>query len=160
MLIDLVAGLIFSFILFAFQDFDRSLLVAALIFSILPDIDFVLYHLFQPINRFSHKHRRIFHLPIPYILLGLVVLNLLSVEETYYILFVSLSMWHFIHDTFSIGYGVQWLFPISTKQYFWGKKVETAKNIFWKLNSDSPKNIDEHANLFGDDNWFRKSTFK
>ncbi len=77
-----------------------------------------------------------------------------------YLSFTTLSLWHFIHDTRSIGYGVQWFSPFSKNHYFWSQKTVTSKRLFGKLFSDTVENVDAHADVKGDDNWLAKSFFK
>jgi hypothetical protein len=160
MFTDLIIGLIPGFIFFGFYNTGPSIIFASLLFSILPDIDFLIYHKSHPVNRFSHKHRRILHLPLLYIPIGLSILYLFHTRTVFSISFLALSLWHFVHDTFSLGYGVQWLFPLSKKQFFWGNTTNTSKKFFGKLYSDTPDNIDVHADMHGDDNWAGKSLFR
>lgn len=159
MIIDILIGLLVGLIL-SQTYLHISIVVCSVVFSLLPDLDFLIWHTFNPIDRFSHKHRRILHLPIIYIVLGLVVIRLVNVDSIFYVSFIILSLFHFIHDTFSLGFGVQWLFPFSRRQYFLNDSVPTSKSIFRKFHSDMPKNIDAHADMHGDNNWAKKSFFK
>jgi len=160
MFIDLIVGLTLGCILSLFSENHLILIIASAVFSLLPDLDFLIYHSLYPINRFSHRHRRIFHLPVFYILLGLIILWLLDASSIFYVSFIILSLWHFLHDTFSIGYGVQWFYPFTKRHYLWNSNVSTSKKVFKNLHSDTPENIDAHADKNGDDNWVRKSFFK
>lgn len=160
MFTDLIIGLITGLTLVSLEGSQQSIILFSLVFSILPDLDFLIYHSFYPIDRFSHKHRRILHLPLIYILIGTIILKVMNADMFLYISFIFLSLWHFIHDTLSLGFGVQWFFPFTNRQYLWGSDIKTSKKIFKKLYSDTPENIDTHADTHGDDNWAKKSFFK
>jgi membrane-bound metal-dependent hydrolase YbcI (DUF457 family) len=152
MLIDVFIGIGAGYIIYLLEE-NTFIVIATVIFAILPDIDFLLYHARHKIDRMSHRHRRILHLPIVYIISGSVALLFISESTLLAVFFIVMSFYHFIHDSFSVGDGVQWLMPFSDVHYFFGKKTDTAKEFIWNLYKDSPENIDEHAKNNGHDGW-------
>lgn len=105
-------------------------LIAALLFAVAPDIDFLLYHSFNPINRMSHRHRRILHYPLIYIPVGSLLVTLFSFDYVYGVIFAVTSLFHFIHDSTSIGYGIQWGYPFTKDHFFYKKKTTTARTVW------------------------------
>lgn len=160
MILDIIIGSIIGLFISVFYDYQFSIILFSIFFSILPDLDFLFYHSIYPINRFSHKHRRLFHLPLLYIFLGIFILKIINADLPLYISFITISLYHFLHDTFSLGFGIQWLYPFTKKHFLFNKEINTSKKVFWKIHSDIPENIDKHADIYGDDNWLKKSLFK
>lgn len=79
-----------------------------IIFSLLPDIDF----LFKS-KKFSH--RGILHTPIVYILIS-ILLFLSGISEKIIFAFLIGTMFHLFHDLFVLGHGIMPLYPISKKR--------------------------------------------
>jgi hypothetical protein len=160
MFIDLLLGFIIGTLtgFITTGEFYYPYVGAALLFSVLPDIDFLIYHSYNEVDRMSHRHRRLLHYPLIYIPIGAIIVTLSSLDPTYGILFIIVSLAHFTHDTGWIGYGVQWVYPLRREHYFFGKKTDTAveKNPSFGLCSDTPENIDTYAQKNGDDNWLLK----
>ncbi|HRH26171.1 MAG TPA: metal-dependent hydrolase [Candidatus Paceibacterota bacterium] len=162
MFIDLLLGFIIGTLtgFITTGEFYYPYVGAALLFSLLPDIDFLIYHSYNEIDRMSHCHRRILHYPLVYIPIGAIIVTLFSLDPTYGILFIVVSLAHFIHDTGWIGYGVQWAYPLRREHYFFGKKTNTALESTTGIYSDTPENVDRHAQIHGDDNWLLKKVSK
>lgn len=158
MLLDLIFGTVVGVVsgyIFA-EGIFYPYLIAALLFSVAPDVDFLIYHSFNPIDRMSHRHRRILHYPLIYVPVGTVLVTLFSFDYVYGIIFAVTSLIHFIHDSYSIGYGVQWNYPMSKSHFFLGKKTDSAQNICMSLYKDDPALIDSFAQKHGDDVWHTK----
>jgi hypothetical protein len=163
MFIDLALGFIIGTITgFAITgEFYYPYVGAAMLFSLLPDIDFLLYHSFHDVNRMSHRHRRILHYPLIFIPAGAIVVTLFSMDPVYGLMFVIVSLAHFTHDTGWIGYGVQWAYPFNKNHYFFGNKTDAAKHVVsitpkLHVHSDTMHHVDAHAKKHGDDKWLMK----
>lgn len=142
LLADIAVG-IFSAILAShlFQvKLDLIMLLFGIIFAwLLPDLDFVVEWIRgrKPLGRFTRDHRNLFHLPIPYISVGSLIV--IWFGWLWLFLIVVNSLWHFFHDSFGIGSGIKWLYPISKKKYKIGKspkrpgKENWIKEIYFRL---------------------------
>jgi len=136
------------------------LLVCGIIFSLLPDVDFIKYFYLKD-KMEGYKHRDALHLPILYLPIGTLIVYLFLGKVLALIFFVS-SFLHFIHDSMFIGRGIKWLYPFSNNGYaflyMYSRKV---KNGLWKplfiFNEEKIRLFDsEH----GDADWFKNIYLK
>ncbi|HCU70437.1 MAG TPA: hypothetical protein DIC35_01630 [Candidatus Moranbacteria bacterium] len=151
MLLDIIFGLIIATLSnFAIGTSESK--TAALIFGVFcalaPDIDFIIYILRKKlkIDQFTHEHRDLFHKPIFFIILGMLLLMLSPELGTIWLIG---TIYHLIHDTFDGGWGIMWLYPFSGK--------------YFTLASYSPQKVfqnkkEQHqiAAKYGDPCWFEK----
>lgn len=80
--------------------------------ALLPDIDMVAYLLR---TKKSHDHRSWTHYPSVYLpLAGLAYIFFGPLYATLFILCISL---HLIHDTIGLGWGVAWLWPLTSRRF-------------------------------------------
>lgn len=108
-----------------------SLLLVGIFFALLPDIDFLIEWIRgrKPLGRFERDHRNLFHYPLFYILIGSIFVFWFS--WAYLFLFVINSLWHFIHDSIWVGWGVKWLYPFSKKRYKFDKPLKRPGKENW-----------------------------
>ncbi len=152
-LISLVASKIFVL------DLNATLVFGAIIMAIFPDLDFLLTTLeYGYIGKYAHNHRNLLHFPMVYLLLfGLLVL--LFFGTSWLFVFICASIWHFIHDSFGLGWGVAWFFPFSRRNY---KFFTDEQNHFSKkfIISWNQKELNAAVEKYGDPNWFKNIYFR
>ncbi|OGZ35057.1 MAG: hypothetical protein A2174_00520 [Candidatus Portnoybacteria bacterium RBG_13_41_18] len=138
-------------------DVIPHVIIYGIIFALLPDIDMIIWLKKDDwrINKWAHEHREHFlHYPLFY--LPTVTLILWSCQNYFYIiLFIYCSLWHFLHDSFGLGWGLKWLFPISDKWYKFFAAKHDKKNIRFLTTWTSEELIME-VEKRGDDNWHKK----
>jgi len=131
-----------------------------IIFALFPDFDFILASVaklfglikFKSIN----KHREISHFPILYILLFFVIFLIWG--KFIGLLFLSNIVWHFFHDSFGIGWGIKWLWPVSNNSYklFSDQKGKTAWQIaIWNRQEETA--VEEN---YGNPHWVKDIYFQ
>lgn len=115
MFLDIALGIFIAISVSWFFKTDLTifLVLSAIIFALLPDVDALAVLIKKKkIPELSHEHRKILHYPILFILVFLIIL---LVNKYLGIIFLSASLWHFLNDTFGLGWGVQWFWPFSDK---------------------------------------------
>lgn len=150
MLADIGIG-IFSAIL-ASRLFQTKLtlltVLIGIVFALLPDMDFLVEWIKRKRmpGKFSHEHRNLFHLPLFYISIGSFIVFWFG--WIYLFLFVFNSLLHFLHDSFGIGWGIKWTYPLSEKthKFFFLKKF---------INSWNEDELREIVEKYGDPNWIK-----
>ncbi len=161
MLLDIGLGILIPIALSKIFGFGltNSFLAFGVIFSLLPDIDFIIHKLFLPKTSSikDHLHREILHFPILYIITGAIVVFL--IKKDLLLLFIICSLFHFIHDSIGIGWGIQWLMPFGKNyyQFFTTYKENPKKAIVY---SYTKKQIDSLSEKYGDANWFKNIYLK
>lgn len=97
---------------FGHEDVTAGLLVLGAIFALLPDVDFLVSGLRKgSFFKVDHTHRDLLHHPVPYIAVGGLIVWFLAPQYT--LLFIALSLAHFVHDSMGVGWGIPWLSPLS-----------------------------------------------
>lgn len=97
------------------KPFDTAVLLAAIIFAHLPDIDAIPYFLLR--KRFKLVSHHLIHYPLILIPLGTIALLALC-SALYLPLLYALSVTgHFIHDSASVT-GIKWLAPFSPRNAY------------------------------------------
>jgi hypothetical protein len=134
-----------------------GLVFFGILFALLPDSDFIAHILQKKSARHNaYEHRSILHLPLLYIPLGAVVLFLMF-GPAWALLFALTSFFHFAHDSFGIGRGVQWLYPFSGNGYaFFYMHSRKIRRGLWQwvfvFDKEAVARFDaEH----GDDDWIK-----
>ncbi len=101
--------------LFLHQELSLTLLMFAIGSSLFPDIDIVSPYIK---NIFSRRkvinHRTFLHYPALYIL-PLVVISFYSATLAF--IFTLCIFLHFVHDTFFLGWGVIWFWPLRSTRF-------------------------------------------
>lgn len=158
MFLDIGIGIIVAVFVRDFFPTDSfSLLVGvAIVFSLLPDLDFFLGWAKGWRGKNTHLHRSLFHVPFLYVLIVGIFVWVVG-GWSWSALFVVLSLSHFLHDSVGIGWGVQWLRPFSSRWY----KFLSDKNGSFKykkfLVSWSDKELLNFARQHGRDDWFENT---
>lgn len=137
----------------------------AIFIALLPDIDLAVeeaYFKLRGKKLQKHDHRDIFHYPIIYLLVGATVL-LLLVSEVWALTFVVISLFHFLHDSIGIGWGVYWLYPFSDKRYSFFYQYDIFKHKIkpykW-VYSWSEEELKKMIAAYGDPDWIRTIYFR
>lgn len=111
----LVAALVSHF----FQiPFNASLIFWGVIFNLLPDFDVFILSLNRGLKKTTEPtstgnilyHRDLFHKPIYFLVISML---LLLFSKQFAMLFFLGTFFHLIHDSIAVGWGIQWLWPIS-----------------------------------------------
>jgi hypothetical protein len=99
---------------FGHEDVTAGLLVLGAIFALLPDVDFLVSGLRKgSLFKVDHTHRDLLHHPVPYVAVGGLIVWFLAPQYT--LLFIVLSLAHFVHDSMGVGWGIPWLSPLSRR---------------------------------------------
>lgn len=159
MLLDIGLGILVAiFVSDAFAVDSRVLWYAGgILFALLPDADYLVHLARGGNSRHAHRHRDLFHLPLPYVLLGTAALYPLG--AAWQLLFAAASLAHFAHDSIGIGWGVQWLWPFRDQHYSFlyiykprHRKERLPRKLLY---------VWEHAQLddlherYGDEEWIK-----
>lgn len=160
MLLDIGFGIIIPITLSKIFGFEitNSYIVFGIIFSLLPDIDFIFYKIFsKKSGDQDHTHRSVLHYPIVYILIGSLTTYIFY--PTLLSLFIICSLFHFIHDSIGIGWGVQWFAPFNKNyyQFFYTVNKNADRSIIYKY---KPEELDSLAGEYGDKEWFKNVYLK
>ena len=140
---------------------------SGIFFSLLVDADALINLIrYRGIGK-SYKHRDLFHIPLLYIPIGMIIVFIVSSmsdigntsSTALSILFGLCSLAHFIHDSIGIGWGVKWLAPFSSDQYSFFYQynayqagLASKHGVYvWKHGE-----IDTLEKKYGDKDWFRK----
>lgn len=87
-----------------------QLTLLGIVFVLLPDIDIIWHNKNKNVD-----HRSLLHYPLLYIVTSLVVALTCSTSTAF--LFFITTLFHFVHDTFILGWGVAWFAPFSLRRY-------------------------------------------
>jgi len=132
---------------------DVNVLMFAVIFSVLPDFDFPLHLAKKGQKELHHEHRDLFHNPLIFLPIGFLLISFININMA--LLFFFCVLFHFIHDSIGMGWGVRWLYPFSKRYYkFFSKKDGKMSKNF--LSSWAPQEQREVALQFGDPDWLKK----
>ncbi len=157
MLLDIGVGILLG--LWLGPGDQTSSVLLGILFTLLPDIDVLIYFL---IKRFGSKtfkdHREILHYPLPYLAIGGILVLIIS--PAWLPLFIAASMVQFIHDSVGIGWGIPWLYPFSRKyfKFFYQydlKRAGQSQKTVWAW---SKQEQHELLDKYGDPEW-HKHTF-
>jgi len=110
--LDVGVGILLSIIVAHFSGVELS--VPFVLFGVgsalLPDIDILPF-----LWRTAYDHRSVLHAPSIYVPLALVVYMLLG--PVFAILFILAVLAHLVHDTFGLGWGIRWAWPLSNRRF-------------------------------------------
>lgn len=162
MFLDIGIGILISIFLSNLFNFPLShpFVVAGIIFSLLPDADF-LYHLLKrgTKDKKDHEHRDILHYPIFFLFTGIVI-GFFSLPWA--LLFTLCTLLHLLHDSIGIGWGIQWLWPANKNYYtFFYRYQPSHKDPFPKklIYIHKPDEIELLNEKYGDENWIKNIYF-
>lgn len=156
MFLDFGVGILSSILVskLFFIPLTASFVLTGILFSVLVDIDFIIYMIRgDGFNKNTHGHRNIFHYPILYLLLGALV-TIIFFRVEWLILFTITSLSHFVHDSIGIGWGIKWFWPISKKSYkfFSNQNGRFSKKPVVSWDSDE---LTKTVAQYGDPHWFK-----
>ncbi len=131
--IGLIGAILQSF--WGYEDLTPQLLILGALFALLPDVDFLVSAIRKgSLLKVDHTHRDLLHHPVPYLAVGGALVWFLAPQYT--LLFMGLSLAHFVHDSIGVGWGIPWLSPMSRR---YAKFLTDRKNhfawtpvMFWK----------------------------
>lgn len=124
--LDVGVGLILGVLLSQASTLPYSwCLLIGVIAALLPDIDYV-WSFIHPKRKTDTTHRDLLHYPLLFIpavgLLGLLMSRQISV------ILMAGAFAHFVHDSFGVGFGLKWLFPLTRKSYMFLFQASTPRN--------------------------------
>lgn len=130
------------------------LVLAGIIFALLPDIDFFIELIKHGSvgGKVIREHRELTHFPIIYIFVAILVYLIFGAMWT--ILFSLAILAHFLHDSVGIGWGIKWFWPVSKKAYkfFSEKDGKLSRRL---VVSWSPEELTKVVASHGNSNWIR-----
>ncbi len=101
---------------FFFESVPMWFVLLGILFALLPDIDGVVWLLKPSVRKGWYKiHRTYTGYPLLYIPLSIIIFVLFG--KSIGILFSLCVLYHHIHDTFFLGWGVMWLWPFSKRKW-------------------------------------------
>lgn len=118
MILDIAFG-IFGAIIFSNimkTELSLFLVLFGIISTLLVDINLFPFIKSFKLNKYHHKHREFLHYPLLFLPIGFFGI-LISLNLPLAIFFTISVLFHFIHDSIGIGWGIQWLYPFSKKYY-------------------------------------------
>jgi len=159
MILDIAIGVLLSVFGNLYFQIDLTLLfiLICVFFVLSPDFDYLIYLITgRKSDKRTHCHRNIFHYPLVFIPLGILIL--LPLGKEWSVLFGLGSFFHFFHDSIGIGWGVQWFRPFSKNYYaFFRRSILKEKRglLFRFLYIWKPKEVDGLAAEYGDPHWVK-----
>lgn len=160
MFLDIKLGLIWAFLvaLIFEQTITPGWLLAGVLFALLPDIDFWLEYWKRGTvgGKVIDLHRTLLHAPLTYIPVALFVGSIFG--PAWMTLFALGVFGHHIHDSMGMGYGVRWLWPLSTRWYklFSSKDGELHYDFDHFIVSWSDQEMHALVAERGNDNWIKE----
>lgn len=115
--LDLAVGILLSLGLSALFGVEPTGFIVAvgIAAAFLPDVDVILLALVPPIKKIIGEHRSVLHYPLLYVP---IVAMIWMAFGTFFALLIGLGvLWHFIHDTIFLGWGLAWLAPFSMRKW-------------------------------------------
>ncbi len=155
-----ILAAIISCIIFS-VDLTIGLLIFSVLVAVLPDVDFLYFYPKREDTKYDHIHRNFIHYPLLYLPLG-VLITFIFFGSVWAVAFFLSSLFHFIHDSIGIGWGIKWLYPFSKKNYAFfylysrRRKKGLRKLIFSFDDEEQKRCVRKH----GDPNWVKNIYFK
>ena len=154
MFLDIGVGIIFGVFFQQTEMFSVGFLLFCIISALLPDIDMLWFPIAKKFKRQNilGNHRSFTHYPILYIPISLFIY--LFIDEYLGIIFTLLIFYHFVHDTFFIGWGVKWFWPFSLRSFkiFPDQNGKVTKKFMLSWLPAEDKKIKEWA---GSSDWIK-----
>lgn len=103
-------------------------------FGLLPDIDLVLVRFFpreSVVGRIVDGHHGLTHYPMLWLAVG--AFSWVFLGPFFATLFLLPAIFHVVHDTFFLGWGIRWFWPFSMRSYkfFPDKNGRIMGRVFW-----------------------------
>jgi hypothetical protein len=160
MFLDIGAGILLSIFVGTIFNIDISPLwiLLGVIFALLPDIDMVSYFIKTRVLKKSvNDHRSFTHYPIMYI--PIIIATYFIFGAPYSLLLALCVYFHFIHDTFWLGWGISWFWPATSRKFkfFPDKHGEISSQVLMTWTKE------EEAGLFEkyhNPNWIKDFYFR
>ncbi len=156
MFLDIAIGILLSIWVNSFfqVNLSMSLIIAGIIFALLPDIDFFIeFTKYGSVGgKVIREHREIMHFPLSYI--PSVFLIYILFGSMWAVFFGLAILAHFLHDSVGIGWGIKWLWPFSNRAFklFSDKRGKLSSHL---LVSWDHKELTEVVTKYGDPDWIR-----
>jgi hypothetical protein len=155
-LADFGHGILITIILLTLFNIEPNVtyFLLGLAFSVLPDLDGIKeFSRYGNVDAGEHgDHRDGLHYPVVWLLVGGVFLYLDTFVGTLFILCVFA---HFLNDSWGTGWGIEWLWPFSTRSYkfFSRNDVDADVTLQSLLTSWDPEAKNSTAKKYGNRNW-------
>jgi len=148
MFLDIGGGILLSFLvtwLFGIN-INVNIIFLSVLFTLFPDVDLIF-----------RKHRSITHYPIIYFLIIPFIFLLLGGFWT--TLIFSGVMFHLLHDTFFLGWGIKWFWPFSNRsfKFFPDKNGKITSQILLSWDHKEEKEIRKE---YGTKRWIKEFYLK
>lgn len=159
--LDIAVGIFLAigFTGFFHHELTRTIIAASIACTLLPDFDFIVEWLRHGSvgGKVIREHREISHFPLTFI--PVVFIVWLALGQFWAALFGSAILFHFLHDSVGIGWGIKWWWPFSKKAYkFFSEKNGSFSRRF--LISWNKEELQEVARRAGDPHWIRNIYFR
>lgn len=139
---------------FFHADLMFILVLAGVIFALLPDIDFFVELIKHGSvgGKVIREHRELIHFPVIYI--PVAILIYVAFGAMWAALFSLAILAHFLHDSIGLGWGIKWFWPFSRRSYklFSEKNGRFSRRLVVSWN---PEELTEVVADHGDPNWIR-----
>lgn len=155
MLLDIALGILVAVFLDIFFELNFFVvLFFSIVFSLLPDLDFIIYKILGIHEDKGYKHRDLFHSPLLYLPIGTILIYL-TFGKIIAIAFLIISTLHFLHDSIACGRGIKWLYPFSQNSYaFIYEYSRIRRKGIWKpVFIFDEKYLKYFDKKHGDENW-------
>jgi hypothetical protein len=154
MFLDIGVGVLAGIFFQTGTTFSWYFFVFALVSALLPDIDMLWYWYAKKYrtSKVLDNHRSITHYPVVYIPVVLVLYFYFGFHIA--IVFSLLVLYHLVHDTFFIGWGVKWFWPVSQRSFkiFPDRNGKVTGKLMLSWLPNEEQKIKEWA---GSSNWMK-----
>ncbi|MGC9599479.1 MAG: metal-dependent hydrolase [Minisyncoccia bacterium] len=134
--------------------FTPIFLAGGILFSLLPDFDF-LFTLKKGTTARAHEHRDLFHYPLLFIPIGTIIISFF--DYRWAALFAITTFLHFLHDSIGLGWGVRWFYPLSQNYYAFFYQYDISRNklpakTLYVWSGEDVRRLSVH---YGDKDWIK-----
>ena len=144
---------------FFHRELGAFLISICILFTLFPDFDFMVeWALHGSVGgKVIREHREISHFPLTFI--PVVFAVWLAAGGFWAIIFGCGILFHFLHDSMGIGWGIKWWWPFSRKAFkFFSEKDGSFSRRF--LISWNDTELQEVARNAGDPDWIKNIYLK
>lgn len=160
MFLDSAFGILGAIIIASYSHKELSYLFVFLgiSFALLPDID-VLYYAFKKyfLKKKITNHRSLTHTPFLYVPVAALLYDVFGWEVG--VLFSSGILFHFIHDSLWLGWGIAWLSPFSKRKirFFPDKNGKISNQFFMTWQTEEEEML---IKKYHDPHWIKNFYLK